>query len=179
MRGMHAQIGSSCQAKLVEAVDGVIYDIIIDARPRSKTFGVSSAFKLDPVLQNKLFVPRGFLHGFVVPKQKDRGNVVFNYYCDNTYDKSNEIGVSPVSFLNSCSVETWSKDESLSGLVDAISDRTRLDLSEKDSSGHDYGEFMASVLTIYNRTGQIWHSSGFQRKVLDEELAKGYNKSNV
>ena len=48
VRGLHAQKGSFCQAKLVEALTEVIFDIIIDARPKSETFGVSKCYRLDP-----------------------------------------------------------------------------------------------------------------------------------
>lgn len=48
IRGCHAQSGLFCQAKLVEALTTQIYDIIIDARPDSNTFGVSKAYLLDP-----------------------------------------------------------------------------------------------------------------------------------
>jgi len=71
----------------------VIYDMIIDARPDSETFGACSFFKLDPIKQNKLWIPRGFLHGFIVPKCE--GEAIFNYYCDATYCKSSEIGICP------------------------------------------------------------------------------------
>ena len=64
---MHAQSGKSCQGKLVQAVYGKIFDVITDARPDSDTFGVSDVFELDSERQNQLWVPRGFLHGFVVP----------------------------------------------------------------------------------------------------------------
>jgi len=49
VRGCHAQRGKFCQGKLVEALNAKIYDIITDARPDSKTFGVSNVYILDPV----------------------------------------------------------------------------------------------------------------------------------
>lgn len=49
-RGFHAQKAPFCQAKLVEALTVPIYDIIVDARPDSKTFGKSACYLLDPVV---------------------------------------------------------------------------------------------------------------------------------
>lgn len=48
VRGFHAQRAPMCQAKLVEALTIPIYDIIVDARPDSKTFGTIAAYLLDP-----------------------------------------------------------------------------------------------------------------------------------
>ena len=63
-RGMHAQKGVFCQSKLVECISGSIHDIILDARPDSKTYGRAKVYKLDSTKANKLFAPKGFLHGF-------------------------------------------------------------------------------------------------------------------
>lgn len=97
VRGMHAQKGSSCQAKLVEAVNVPIIDIILDARPASMTFGRHKMYLLDPDQQNKLYVPRGFLHAFVVPylPYSEDKKAYFSYYCDNVYDKASEVCISP------------------------------------------------------------------------------------
>ena len=49
VRGLHAQGGAHCQSKIVEALTISIYDIIVDARPDSKTFGQFGVYLLDPV----------------------------------------------------------------------------------------------------------------------------------
>lgn len=59
VRGMHAQKGSNCQGKLVSCVSGVVYDIIVDARPNSKTYGKTKAFRLDSASYNMLWVRAG------------------------------------------------------------------------------------------------------------------------
>ena len=99
-RGFHAQKAPFCQSKLVEALNHPIYDIIIDARPDSRSFGLIDAFLLDPIKQNKLYVPRGFLHSFFVPWHSNDDNATFMYYCDNLYDHGSEICINPLSVFN-------------------------------------------------------------------------------
>jgi dTDP-4-dehydrorhamnose 3,5-epimerase len=63
LRGMHFQRG---QAKLVRCVRGSIFDVIVDIRVGSPTFGEWEAVQLDDVTHRQLFVPNGFAHGFCV-----------------------------------------------------------------------------------------------------------------
>ena len=149
VRGCHAQKGEWCQAKLVEAVTEVIFDYIIDARPDSKTFGVSKIFRLDPIKQNKLFVPRGFLHSFIVPKNTN-GNAVFTYYCDNTYNKSSEICINPQSIIprNIGILRSWcSGNSEMNAMFHELIESSENDwiYSEKDLQGIDYDTWMTSL----------------------------------
>lgn len=64
MRGMHYQISPHEEAKLVRCTMGVIYDVIIDLRPDSKTFKRWVAFELSAENRKTLYVPEGFAHGF-------------------------------------------------------------------------------------------------------------------
>jgi dTDP-4-dehydrorhamnose 3,5-epimerase len=149
VRGCHAQKGEWCQAKLVEAVTEVIFDYIIDARPDSKTFGVSKIFRLDPIKQNKLFVPRGFLHAFIVPKNVN-GNAVFTYYCDNTYNKSSEICINPQSIIprNIGILRSWCRDNSeMNTMFHELIESSEDDwiYSEKDLQGIDYDTWMTTL----------------------------------
>jgi len=73
---MHAQKGCFCQSKLVECVSGHIHDIIIDARPNSKTFGMTKTYALDSAKANALFVPCGFLHGFYSDNEMPNGDKI-------------------------------------------------------------------------------------------------------
>ena len=108
---------------------GKIFDIITDARPDSCTFGVTQAFILDSTLQNMLWVPRGFLHAFVVPK--DVENATFEYFCDNVYHKESEIGIAPLSFLQKCfeSLDKSAMPEMFVQLIDLLNDEKSLNLS--------------------------------------------------
>jgi dTDP-4-dehydrorhamnose 3,5-epimerase len=63
LRGMHFQPG---QAKLVRCVRGAIFDVIVDIRLGSSTFGHWEGFELDDQTHHQLFVPDGFAHGFCV-----------------------------------------------------------------------------------------------------------------
>ncbi len=89
LRGLHAQYGEHAQAKLVRVLQGEVWDIAVDARPQSATFGQHIAVLLSGENKRQLFVPRGFLHGFVVVSE----HAEFFYKCDNLYDKQSEWGV--------------------------------------------------------------------------------------
>lgn len=62
LRGMHLQTDGL--AKLVRCARGAIFDVVIDARPQSPTFGEWEGFELDDVNLRQVFVPAGFAHGF-------------------------------------------------------------------------------------------------------------------
>ena len=63
VRGLHFQTGEG-QAKLVRAARGRIWDVVVDIRRDSPTFGEWEAFELDDVDHGQLYVPVGFAHGF-------------------------------------------------------------------------------------------------------------------
>jgi dTDP-4-dehydrorhamnose 3,5-epimerase len=89
LRGMHLQKGSSAQSKLVRVVKGEVLDVAVDMRKASKTYKQYFSIRLSAENNLQLFVPRGFLHGFVVLSD----DAIFQYKCDNYYDKSAEGGV--------------------------------------------------------------------------------------
>ncbi len=89
LRGLHAQAGEFAQAKLVRVLEGRVVDVAVDARPDSETFGQHVAVELSAENNLQLFVPRGFLHGFVVLSE----TATFFYKCDNFYNKESECGV--------------------------------------------------------------------------------------
>lgn len=165
VRGCHAQSGRFCQGKLVQALTETVYDVITDARPDSSTFGVTNVYVLDPGTQNALWVPRGFLHGFVVPFSA-KGPALFEYACDEVYDKASEIGVAPMSFLPAA-VKSFKKaydaaeaaSSRYSGLFEVFADQDKINLSEKDSAAPDYMEWMVSAKGEFDRTGKAWYRS--------------------
>ncbi len=89
LRGLHAQAGDYAQAKLVRVLEGKVLDVAVDARKGSATFGQHVAVELSAENNLQLFVPRGFLHGFVVLSD----TATFFYKCDNFYHKEAEQGV--------------------------------------------------------------------------------------
>jgi dTDP-4-dehydrorhamnose 3,5-epimerase len=89
LRGLHSQKGDSVQAKLVRVVKGEVLDVAVDVRKGSETYGKYFSIRLSEKNNLQLFVPRGFLHGFVVLSD----DAIFQYKCDNYYDKSAEAGI--------------------------------------------------------------------------------------
>lgn len=97
VRGMHFQIGKGA-AKLVRVGRGAIYDVVVDLRVGSPTFGQWEGFELTEENMHTLYCPVGFAHGFCV--LSDIADVMYkqsNYYADETergiaYDDP-EVGV--------------------------------------------------------------------------------------
>jgi dTDP-4-dehydrorhamnose 3,5-epimerase len=87
LRGMHAQSGSSSQSKLVRCLQGVVMDVVVDARKNSPTFGQYVAVELSAENKRQLFVPKGFYHGFIVLSK----TAVFSYKVDHLYDQTSEV----------------------------------------------------------------------------------------
>jgi dTDP-4-dehydrorhamnose 3,5-epimerase len=88
LRGMHFQTAPG-QAKLVRCARGAIFDVVVDLRRGSPTFGRWEGFALDDESMRQLFVPIGFAHGFCVTS--DVADVV--YKCSSYYDAATESGI--------------------------------------------------------------------------------------
>lgn len=86
LRGLHFQKGGDVQAKLVRVTKGAVYDVIVDLRKDSPTFGKWEGFELSADNYNMLFVPRGFAHGFCTLEDYTE----FQYKCDNLYAPESE-----------------------------------------------------------------------------------------
>ena len=89
LRGLHLQKGASAQSKLVRVVKGEVLDVAVDLRTGSATYGKHFGIRLSETNHLQLFIPRGFAHGFVVLSD----DAIFQYKCDNYYDKAAEGGV--------------------------------------------------------------------------------------
>jgi len=89
LRGLHYQVGEYAQAKLVRTVVGEIYDVAVDIRPQSKTYGQWYGILLSATNKKQVLIPRGFAHGFVVLSE----TAIFSYKCDNYYNKEAEGGI--------------------------------------------------------------------------------------
>jgi dTDP-4-dehydrorhamnose 3,5-epimerase len=97
VRGMHFQIGEGA-AKLVRCARGAIYDVVVDVRRESPTFGQWEGFELTEENLHMLYCPVGFAHGFCV--LSDVADVMYkqsNYYADETERgisfKDPEVGI--------------------------------------------------------------------------------------
>jgi dTDP-4-dehydrorhamnose 3,5-epimerase len=64
IRGMHFQADPRPEIKLVRCTRGAIYDVVVDVRPNSSTFGHWAAFELSPAKSEMLYIGAGFAHGF-------------------------------------------------------------------------------------------------------------------
>ena len=88
LRGLHYQLRNP-QAKLVTVMRGSVFDVAVDIRKSSPTFGKWVGEILSEENGHQLFVPRGFAHGFVVLSEE----VDFIYKCDNLYTPGDEYGI--------------------------------------------------------------------------------------
>jgi dTDP-4-dehydrorhamnose 3,5-epimerase len=88
LRGLHAQHRQP-QGKLVRAVAGEIFDVAVDVRAGSRTFGRWTGVALDARTLRQLWIPPGFLHGFCVLSEAAE----IEYKCTTLYDRADEIGV--------------------------------------------------------------------------------------
>jgi len=89
LRGLHLQKGEHAQAKLVRVTEGEVLDVAVDVRKNSKTFGQFFSVLLSGTNHLQVFIPRGFAHGFAVLSD----TAVFQYKCDNYYNKASEAGL--------------------------------------------------------------------------------------
>ncbi|HHL53436.1 MAG TPA: dTDP-4-dehydrorhamnose 3,5-epimerase [Flammeovirgaceae bacterium] len=89
IRGLHLQTGRHAQAKLVRALEGEIWDVVVDVRPGSATYGQSYGILLSAENKKQLFIPRGFAHGFAVLSE----HATIHYKADNYYNKESESGL--------------------------------------------------------------------------------------
>jgi len=89
LRGLHYQLPSSAQAKLVRVIEGRVLDVAVDIRQSSPTFGQYVSKELSSDNHHQLFIPRGFAHGFVVLSE----SAVFAYKVDNYYSPDDDRGI--------------------------------------------------------------------------------------
>ncbi len=89
LRGLHWQASPWSQAKLVRVIRGAVWDVAVDIRRGSPTFGRFVAVTLSAENGLQFYVPRGFAHGFLVLED----DTLFSYKCDNPYHPEAERGM--------------------------------------------------------------------------------------
>lgn len=129
VRGLHFQKPPYCQSKLVRCIKGAVLDVAVDIRKGSPTFGKYVAVELTEENHRQFFIPRGFAHGFAVLSDE----AVFQYKCDNYYNKESEGAIA------------WN-DEQIA--VDWRLPSEKVILSEKDKLSKPLAE--AEFLFDYN-----------------------------
>ena len=128
LRGLHFQ-KEHPQAKLVRVVSGRVFDVAVDLRPGSPTYGKWEGVELSAENRRQFFVPRGFAHGFLVLSD----TAEFCYKCDDVYYPNDEGGL------------MWNDPDigiawpALEG--DATFDPSEVILSEKDGKHASFKEF--------------------------------------
>lgn len=169
-RGFHAQTGAHAQGKMVECTLGRVIDVIIDFRPDSKTFGKYISVELTAQSHDKLWIPRGFLHGFfssetpavavgkLVNGAHQFRNALnqFMYMCDNEYNKDSEVSINPYSFFARA---TPSMSDSGLAKIKTLAASGKLSISTKDGEGMDFSQAMAVISEDYQKYGKCWYKS--------------------
>lgn len=86
LRGLHYQENPFSQGKLVWVLEGKIFDVAVDLRKKSKTYGKYKSFILSSKEKNFLWIPRNFAHGFYVLSKF----AIVQYFVDNKYNPKKE-----------------------------------------------------------------------------------------
>ena len=89
IRGLHFQLAPYSQAKLVSVSIGSVWDVAVDLRKDSPTYGQHFTIRLSSENKKQLLVPQGFAHGFSVLSE----TAVVLYKCDQFYNKASEGGI--------------------------------------------------------------------------------------
>jgi dTDP-4-dehydrorhamnose 3,5-epimerase len=116
LRGLHYQ-QTQTQGKLVRVISGTVFDVAVDMRKSSSTFGKAVGVELSAENNRQLWVPEGFAHGFYVITD----SAEFVYKCTNYYHPESEVSV------------RW--DDADIGIVWPIDTGTEPQLSDKDEQG--------------------------------------------
>lgn len=86
LRGLHFQNPPFAQGKLVRVITGAVYDVAVDIRKDSPTYGQHVGIELSGQNKTMFYIPEGFAHGFLTLQD----NTIFSYKCTNVYNKPSE-----------------------------------------------------------------------------------------
>lgn len=120
------------QAKLVRCIKGKVYDVIVDLRKDSKTFGKWQGFELSESNMMSIYVPRGFGHGYLVLEDS-----VVSYKCDEVFYGEYDSGI------------MWNdKDINIKWPLEKILGESNLIISEKDKKLQSLKEYKKYIESI-------------------------------
>jgi len=128
LRGLHYQLPSFSQSKLVRVIQGKVLDIAVDIRKGSPTFGEYVSIELSDENKKQLFIPRGFAHGFITLSE----TVIFQYKVDNYYSPEFDRGIAFDDKDLNIDWKVLLKDIELS-------DKDKIHPSLKDAEVFEYG----------------------------------------
>ena len=86
LRGLHFQNNPWAQGKLVRVITGAVFDVAVDIRKSSPTYGQWFGVELNAKNKWMMYIPEGFAHGFLTLED----NTIFSYKCTNFYNKESE-----------------------------------------------------------------------------------------
>lgn len=89
IRGLHYQLAPYSQTKLIRVVHGTVYDVVVDLREGSPTFGQWFGLEVSASNKSQLYIPKGFAHGFSVLSEY----AIFSYKCDALYNPAADRGI--------------------------------------------------------------------------------------
>jgi len=89
IRGLHYQLAPFGQTKLIRVVRGTVYDVAVDLRKGSPTFGKWYGVEVSASNKKQFYIPKGFAHGFSVLSEY----AIFSYKCDAFYNPASERGI--------------------------------------------------------------------------------------
>lgn len=129
LRGLHFQTKNT-QGKLVRVTKGEVFDVAVDLRKDSPTFGMWEGIILNEKNKKQFYIPEGFAHGFLVLSEE----AVFNYKCTDFYSPKHDCGV------------IWNdKDININWPVDKLDE---IILSDKDKMQKSFLELQKEGLTF-------------------------------
>ena len=137
LRGLHFQKHYP-QTKLVRVIRGSVFDVAVDLRPGSKTFGKWYGIELTEENKKQFLIPKGFAHGFLVLSDVAE----FCYKCDDFYHPDDEGGLAwndpQIGVVWPQVTGTYQGNASAQGY--SLTDGTKLNLSEKDQKWQGLAE---------------------------------------
>ncbi len=126
LRGLHYQLDPYTQGKLVRVISGEVFDVAVDVRKNSISYGHWVGEFLSAHNKKQLWIPEGFAHGFLVLSE----SVEFLYKTTNFYSKKDEISIDPF-------------DSDLR--IDWLLDKSKIIQSEKDKNGLSLKEALSLI----------------------------------
>ena len=95
IRGLHFQTKPFAEEKIVTCIQGLLFDVIVDIRPNSKTFGKIASFELSAENSLQVYLPQGIAHGF----QTLQDNTIVHYCLSANYSTNSSFSINPFGEL--------------------------------------------------------------------------------